>query len=86
MKRTLSLIQNIYFLNITASSDSLTFGGYVHNMAYRGLDPRKPVFGRVPNNKGADQPAHPRSLISAFVICLLESTISKHASIEFSIF
>ena len=24
------------------------------------------------NNKGADQPAHPRSLISAFVIGLLE--------------
>ena len=23
------------------------------------------------NNKGADQPAHPRSLISAFVICFL---------------
>ena len=27
------------------------------------------------NNKGADQPAHPRSLISTFVIHLLESTI-----------
>ena len=29
------------------------------------------------NNKGADQPAHPRSLISAFVIRLLESIISR---------
>ena len=29
------------------------------------------------NNKGADQPAHLRSLISAFVIHLLESIISK---------
>ena len=28
------------------------------------------------NNKGADQPAHPRSLISAFVVCCLDSTIS----------
>ena len=28
------------------------------------------------NNKGADQPAHPRSLISTFVIRLLESIIS----------
>ena len=28
------------------------------------------------NNKGADQPVHPRSLISAFVICLLKSKIS----------
>ena len=32
------------------------------------------------NNKGADQPAHPRSLISAFVIRLLESFISNFSS------
>ena len=31
----------------------------------------------VANNKGADQPAHTRSLISAFVIRLLESTIYR---------
>ena len=28
------------------------------------------------NNKGADQPAHPRSLISAFVVCCLDSVMS----------
>ena len=28
------------------------------------------------NNKGADQPAHPRSLISAFVVRFLDSVIS----------
>ena len=38
------------------------------------------------NNKGADQPAHPRSLISAFVIPVLESTFSKLAISEISIF
>ena len=40
------------------------------------------------NNKGADQPAHPRSLISAFVIRLLESIIhvSKFAASEILIF
>ena len=38
------------------------------------------------NNTGADQPAHPRSLISAFVICVLESTISKLAASEISFF
>ena len=27
------------------------------------------------NNKGADQPAHPRSLISTFVVCCLDSII-----------
>ena len=28
------------------------------------------------NNKGADQPAHPRSLINAFVVRCLDSVIS----------
>ena len=37
------------------------------------------------NNKGADQPAHPRRLISAFVIRLLESIIYKLSSSQFSI-
>ena len=40
----------------------------------------------VANNTGADQPAHPRSLISAFVIRVLKSTISKLASSEISVF
>ena len=38
------------------------------------------------NNTGADQPAHPRSLISAFVFRVLESTISKLATSEISFF
>ena len=38
------------------------------------------------NNTGADQPAHPHSLIRAFVICFLESIISKLATGEISIF
>ena len=37
------------------------------------------------NNEGADQPVHSRSLISAFVIHLLESIKSKLAISEFSI-
>ena len=42
-----------------------------------GIDVRKPVFGGrwFANNKGADQTAG--SLISAFIICLLEGIISK---------
>ena len=47
---------------------------------------RKPVFGLFANNTGADEPAHPRSLISAFVIHFLESIICKHATDEISIF
>ena len=38
------------------------------------------------NNTGADQPAHPRSLISAFVIRVLESIIYKLATSEISVF
>ena len=43
--------------------------------SYMGIDARKPVLGLGgggggggADKKGADQPAHPRSLISAFVI------------------
>ena len=32
---------------------------------------------RYASNKSADKPAHPRSLISVFVIHVLESTICK---------
>ena len=38
------------------------------------------------NNKDADQPAHPRRLISALVIRFLESLISKLATSENSIY
>ena len=38
------------------------------------------------NNKGADQPAHPRRLISAFVIRYSESIISKLATSKIPIF
>ena len=38
------------------------------------------------NNKGADQPAHPRSLTNTFVIRLLESILSRLATNEISIF
>ena len=38
------------------------------------------------NNTDADQPAHPHSLISAFVIRFLESTICKLGAGEISIF
>ena len=38
------------------------------------------------NNEGADQPVHPRILLSALVFRLLKSTISKLALSELSIF
>ena len=36
------------------------------------------------NNKGADQPAHPRSLISAFIIRCLDSVMSLVSVIKIS--
>ena len=38
------------------------------------------------NNKGADQPAHPRSLISAFVVRCLDSIIALDSIAEISRF
>ena len=40
----------------------------------------------IVNNKGADQPVHPCTLISAFGIHFLQSIISKLATSEISIF
>ena len=37
---------------------------------------RKPVLPYA-NNKGADQPVHPRSLISTFIVRYLDSMISQ---------
>ena len=50
-----------------------------------GSQREKPCLWRCAN-KGADQPAHPHSLISAFIIRLLESIISMFATSEISIF
>ena len=55
-------------------------------MKHMGLDARKLVFGDLRKNTGADQPAHPRSLISAFVIRFLASFICKLATSEISNF
>ena len=45
----------------------------------------KTCLRRVANNKDADQPAHPPSLISAFVFCFLESITFKLATSKVSI-
>ena len=46
----------------------------------------KTCFRGLRTNKGADQPAHPCSLISAFVIPGLESIKFRHATSKISIF
>ena len=47
---------------------------------------RENLSSMFANNKGADQPAHPRRLINAFVIHVLECIISKLASSKISFF
>ena len=59
---------------------------FVQWLILNGPRREKTCLRRFANNKGADQPAHPRRLISAFVIRFLESTISKLATSEISIF
>ena len=51
-----------------------------------GLRREKTCLRWFANNKDADQPAHPRSLINAFFIDLLESITSRLTTSEFSIF
>ena len=54
----------------------------------------RPIWSLLPenlillhvNNKGTDQPAHSRSLISAFVIHFLKSIIAKHETCKISRF
>ena len=56
------------------------------NCLHLGPAARKPVFRGSANNTGADQPAHPHNLISAFVIRFLKYIICKLATGEISIF
>ena len=51
-----------------------------------GGDAKKNCFLPFGKNKGADQPVYLHSLISTFVIPLLESIISRLATIIISIF
>ena len=45
---------------------------YIDNMSHV---MRKPVYA-ICKQQGADQPAHPHSLISTFVVCCLDSIIT----------
>ena len=62
--------------------------GKINFITIYGPRREKTCLWGVANNTGADQPAHSRSLISAFVIRFLESTIQvcKLATGEISIF
>ena len=55
----------------------LKYPHYFLTNDHLGHGKRKPVFGGFANNKGADQPKHPRSLINAFAISASGSIISN---------
>ena len=71
-----------YTYSITNSSDE------VYIKAKETNEPGHAKMCLIPyaNNKGADQPAHPRSLISAFVVRSLDSIISLVSRSEISRF
>ena len=58
------------YISFSALTCSIIFGPRREKTCLRGFA----------NNTGADQPAHPRNLISAFVIRFLESNICKLAT------
>ena len=76
------------FNNTNLSPVRLILDDHREQNSSKSFGPRrkKTCLRRFANNKGTDQPAHLRSLISAFVIRLLESTISRLATSEMSIF
>ena len=57
-----------------------------YNISEYGHQREKTCLRRFANNTGADQPTHLHSLISAFVIFILESIISRLAKSEISNF
>ena len=74
--------------NVTSPRSLISLVNSVPYIAFWGTSKmgKKTGLQGFVNNKGADQPAHPHRLISAFVIRFLESTISKLASSEISMF
>ena len=59
---------------------------YVCYSDHMGVDTGKTCLQNFANNTGADQPAHPRSLISTFVIPFSKSIICNIVTGEISIF
>ena len=72
--------RNAKIMKKAVVEEKLDPGSY--KVSEMGLDVRKPVFGDLRTTKGADQAAHTRSLISAFVFRFLESIISRLATSE----
>ena len=78
-------IENPDFFCIRLDDEEQVKTKYIYITSYGPWREKTCLRGSA-NNTGTDQPAHPCSLISAFVICFLESFICKLATGEISIF
>ena len=78
----LSIVVAVVVVADNDISTHLTFITIEHNISETGH--KKMCLTSYANNKGADQPAHPRSLISSFVIRCLDSIISIDSIAEIS--
>ena len=74
-----ALCSFVKVFNRIVSVESEIFVRYIHEPRHE-----KMCLMSYANNKGADQPAHPRSLISAFVVRCLDSVISLDSISEIS--
>ena len=74
----ISLLTNFYYKKIKITAISM--------LIYKWASTLENLSSGFANNTGADQPAHPRRLISAFVIRLSRSIMSRIATSEISIF
>ena len=68
------------------TTKSVMSGSHKLGLSLIGPQREKTFLQGFANNTGADQPVHPRNLISAFVIRLLESIIYKLTTGEIAIF
>ena len=81
--------QHLEFLSLKEGCTgllSLNLSWKSHVTAHIWALTRENMSSGVANNKSADQPAHPRNLFSAFVVCFLESIICKFATGKISFF
>ena len=77
--------QAVALVSYTLSPDLSDILGMVRKSLF-GPQHEKTCLRRVVSNKDADQPAHPRSLISAYVFRFSKSSISRLATSEISSF
>ena len=72
--------------NLASSEISLFYPVFVAEQSGLGMILINVLSSGYANIKGADKPAHPRSLVSAFAVRLIRNIISNLASSEISLF